>query len=298
MKLLRISLLLSFFKDSKNQKNFLTYINIGLFLSMFAISAAVITFVIETKIDKIEFDLILVHKEKKSDQRTINEIMKIQSQTVSLNNAGKSLIDLYEYTASTKLGEYTVSVNDIYLPSVFIDTEDAETFFAEFLDEDIWIPFTEMLTEDLGKESEEVEKLKKALENLDKYQDFFKKDFSKYYADIFNYDANNVSKEARKKTTVNYWDDEVYEDYLILDKIFEEIINMFEVVYSYYDILDIYYEETISEENKKILDLSRLETKVIIFAFIFQFIAFLIIQYFEIKSIRNEKGLNAKRKVK
>ena len=297
MKLLRISLLLSFFKDSKNQKNFLTYINIGLFLSMFAISAAVITFVIETKIDKIEFDLILVHKEKKSDQRTINEIMKIQSQTVSLNNAGKSLIDLYEYTASTKLGEYTVSVNDIYLPSVFIDTEDVETF-AEFLDEDIWIPFTEMLTEDLGKESEEVEKLKKALENLDKYQDFFKKDFSKYYADIFNYDANNVSKEARKKTTINYWDDEVYEDYLILDKIFEEIIIMFEVLYSYYDTSNIYYEEIISELNKKILDLSRLETKVIIFAFIFQFIAFLIIQYFEIKSIRNEKGLNAKRKIK
>ena len=297
MKLLRISLLLSFFKDSKNQKNFLTYINIGLFLSMFAISAAVITFVIETKIDKIEFDLILVHKEKKSDQRTINEIMKIQSQTVSLNNAGKSLIDLYEYTASTKLGEYTVSVNDIYLPSVFIDTEDAVTY-AEFLDEDIWIPFTEVLTEDLGKESEEVKELKKALENLDKYQDFFKKDFSKYYANIFNYDANKVSKEARKKTAINYWDDEVYEDYLILDKIFEEMIVLLEVMYSYYDILDIYYEETISELNKKILDLSRLETKVIIFAFIFQFIAFLIIQYFEIKSIQNEKGLNAKRKIK
>ena len=289
MKLLRISLLLSFFKDSKNQKNFLTYINIGLFLSMFAISAAVITFVIETKIDKIEFDLILVHKEKKSDQRIINEIMKIQSQTVSLNNAGKSLIDLYEYTASTKLGEYTVSVNDIYLPSVFIDTEDVETF-AEFFDEDIWIPFTEMLTEDLGKESEEVEKLKKALENLDKYQDFFKKDFSKYYADIFNYDANNVSKEARKKTTVNYWDDEVYEDYLILDKLLEDVIVMFEVMYSYYDILDIYYNETISDQNKKILDLSRLETRVIILAFIFQFIAFLIIQYFEVKSISIKKS--------
>ena len=296
MKLLRISLLLSFFKDNKNQKKFLTYINIGLFLSMFAISAAVITFVIETKIDKIEFDLILVHKEKKSDQRDVNEMIKLQSQTISLTNAAKSLIDLYEYTASTKLGEYTVSVNDIYLPSVFIDTEDAETY-AEFLDEDIWIPFTEMLTEDLGKESEEVEKLKKAVENLNKYQDFFKKDFSKYYTDIFNYDANKVSKEARKKTTINYWDDEVYEDYLTLDKIFEEIIVMFEVMYSYYDTSDI-YEEVISELNKKILDLSRLETKVIIFAFIFQFIAFLIIQYFEIKSIQNEKGLNAKRKIK
>ena len=76
------------------------------------------------------------------------------------------------------------------------------------------------------------------------------------------------------------------------------MIVLLEVMYSYYDILDIYYEETISELNKKILDLSRLETKVIIFAFIFQFIAFLIIQYFEIKSIQNEKGLNAKRKIK
>ena len=297
MKLLRISLLLSFFKDNKNQKKFLTYINIGLFLSMFAISAAVITFVIETKIDKIEFDLILVHKEKISGQKDDNEMIKLQSQTLSLSNAAKSLIDLYEYTASTKLGEYTVSVNDIYLPSVFIDTEDAETF-AEFLDEDIWIPFTEVLTEDLGKESKEVEKLKKALENLNKYQDFFKKDFSKYYTDIFNYDANKVSKEARKKTTINYWDDEVYEDYLTLGKIFEEIIVMFEVMNSYQDTTDIYYEEVISELNKEILDLSRLETKVIIFAFIFQFIAFLIIQYFEIKSIQNEKGLNAKRKIK
>ena len=296
MKLLRISLLLNFFKDIKNKEKFLTYVNIGLFLSMFAISAAVITFVIETKIDKTEFSLILVHKEKKSDQRDVNEMIKLQSQTISLTNAAKSLIDLYEYTASTKLGEYTVSVNDIYLPSVFIDTEDAETL-RTFLDEDIWIPFTEMLTEDLGKESEEVKKLKKALENLNKYKDFFKKDFSKYYADIFNYDANNVSKEARKKTTINYWDDEVYEDYLTLDKIFEEIIVMFEVMYSYYDTSDI-YEEVISELNKKILDLSRLETKVIIFAFIFQFIAFLIIQYFEIKSIQNEKGLNAKRKIK
>tara|TARA_B100000787_G_scaffold149519_1_gene121551 strand:- start:380 stop:1150 length:771 start_codon:yes stop_codon:yes gene_type:complete len=256
---------------------------------MFAISAAVITFVIETKIDKIEFDLILVHKEKKSDQRAINEIMKIQSQTLSLNNAGKSLIDLYEYTASTKLGEYTVSANDIYLPSVFIDTMDAESF-ADFLDKDTWIQIIELLIADLGKESKEVKDLTKAVENISKYEDFLKKDFSKYYADVFNYDANKISKEARKKTTVNYWSDEVYEDYLILDKLLEDVIVMFEVMYSYYDILDIYYNETISDQNKKILDLSRLETRVIILAFIFQFIAFLIIQYFEVKSISIKKS--------
>ena len=69
MKILRISLLLNLFSNTKNQSKFLTYINIGLFLSIFAISAAVITFYIETKIDKIEFELIENHIEQRSNQK-------------------------------------------------------------------------------------------------------------------------------------------------------------------------------------------------------------------------------------
>jgi len=297
MKILRISLLLRLFKNSKNQKRFLNYINIGLFLSIFAISAAVISFYIETKIDKIEFNLILLHKEKKSNQKTTNELINIQSELLLLNNGGKALIDLYEYTASTKLGEYTVSANDIYLPSVFLDTIDVE-LYLEFIDEDLWGSVIQVFAEGFGKESQQFKDFKEAFENLQKYENFLKKDFSKYYEKVFNYKAKEISMEVRNKKTINYWDDEVYEDYLKLDKILNEFLIMLEIMSEYYDLSDNYYETTISEENKKILDLSRSEARIIILAFIFQFFVFLIIQYFEVTSIQNEKGLNAKRKVK
>ena len=104
--------------------------------------------------------------------------------------------------------------------------------------------------------------------------------------------------EVRNKKSINYYEDEIYEDYLKLDTILNELIIILEIMSEYYDLYNTYYEEAISEENEKILNLSRSETRVIIFAFIFQFIVFLIIQYFEITSIQNEKGLNAKRKVK
>jgi len=297
MKFLRISLLLSLFSNSKNQKKFLTYINIGLFLSFFAVSAAVISFVIETKIDKIEFELILLHKEKKTDQKLVGDLITIQSQVLSINTAGKALIGLYEYTASTKLGEYTVSVNDVYLPSVFLDTTDLE-LFLEFIDQDFTEPFSEMIDEGFGKESKQAKDLKQSFENIKKYKNFLNKDFSKYYKKLFNYNANEIAMEVRNKKSINYYEDEIYEDYLKLDTILNEFIIILEIMSEYYDLYNTYYEEAISEENEKILNLSRSETRVIIFAFIFQFIVFLIIQYFEITSIQNEKGLNAKRKVK
>jgi len=297
MKFLRISLLLSLFSNSKNQKKFLTYINIGLFLSFFAVSAAVISFVIETKIDKIEFELILLHKEKKTDQKLVGDLITIQSQVLSINTAGKALIGLYEYTASTKLGEYTVSVNDVYLPSVFLDTTDLE-LFLEFIDQDFMEPFSEMIDEGFGKESKQAKDLKQSFENIKKYKNFLNKDFSKYYKKLFNYNANEIAMEVRNKKSINYYEDEIYEDYLKLDTILNELIIILEIMSEYYDLYNTYYEEAISEDNEKILNLSRSETRVIIFAFIFQFIVFLIIQYFEITSIQNEKGLNAKRKVK
>ena len=297
MKFLRISLLLSLFSNSKNQKKFLTYINIGLFLSFFAVSAAVISFVIETKIDKIEFELILLHKEKKTDQKLISDLVTIQSQVLSINTGGKALISLYEYTASTKLGEYTVSVNDVYLPSVFLDTTDLE-LFLEFIDPDFTEQFSEMIDEGFGKESKQAKDLKQTFENIKKYKNFLNKDFSKYYKKLFNYNSKEIAMEVRNKKSINYYEDEIYEDYLKLDTILNEIIIMLEILTEFYDLYNTYYEEAISEENEKILNLSRSEARVIIFAFIFQFIVFLIIQYFEITSIQNEKGLNAKRKVK
>ena len=50
MGIFKITLLLKSIKKNKNTKQFLLFINIGIFLSICAISSAIITFYTETKI--------------------------------------------------------------------------------------------------------------------------------------------------------------------------------------------------------------------------------------------------------
>jgi len=190
MKILRISLLLNLFRNTRNQRKFLTYINIGLFLSIFAISAAVISFFIETKIDKIEFKLSEIHKDQRANQKSLNEIVKIQSQFSLIINNEKSINDLYEYIASSTLGYYTISVNDLYLPALFMEMGGNDSkWYQEMGGLSLWSKLSELINERFGKESEEFNDFTESLERLKKYADFFNKDTSSYYEKIFNYDT-------------------------------------------------------------------------------------------------------------
>jgi hypothetical protein len=71
---------------------------------------------------------------------------------------------------------------------------------------------------------------------------------------------------------------------------------LLEVMEKFFYELSSAYEDDIFELNKEIVKLSKQESKIIIVAFIFQFIVFIIIQYFEVLSIQPKKLKNAKRK--
>ena len=71
---------------------------------------------------------------------------------------------------------------------------------------------------------------------------------------------------------------------------------LLEVMEKFFYELSLAYEDDIFELNKEIVELSKQESKIIIVAFIFQFIVFIIIQYFEVLSIQPKKLENAKRK--
>jgi len=297
MKILRISLLLNLFSNTKNQSKFLTYINIGLFLSIFAISAAIITFYIETKIDKIESTLAEAHIEQRSNQKIFNYFTKLQSQYKSYESSTSALVDLHEYIASTKLGEYTITVNDLYLPLMFTESEDYD-WYKETMSDGVWDEIEATIAEWFGNESEEFKDFSKALKVLKKSEHSFIKDNKEYFEKKYNYDSKKIVNEIRKKESINEWDDEIYKDYVELSNLFRDMLLLLEVMQKLFDEYATSWENQISELNNEILIASNLETKVIVFAFIFQFIVFLIIQYFEILSIKNEKGMNAKRKVK
>lgn len=289
MKLLRLSLLLALFSNKTTQSKFLKFINIGIFLSIFGISSAFITFIIETKIDNIEYDLLEIHKEKRSTQKIITDITTIQSQATLVMNGGKTVRDLYEFIGSTKIGEYTISVKDLYLPLIFAESDDTE-WFSELSDEGTWSAINKLFSDWFGKDSKEFKEYIKSHEKINEYSLKLKNfDYSKYYGDIYNFDANKIRDEIISKNSINYFDDEIYENYLEIQKVFPEIITLLKLMNEYYTRLSLTYEEFIYEQNNEIIKLSKLESRTIILAFIFQFIVFLIIQYFEINSIQTQK---------
>ena len=298
MKLLRLSLLLTLFSNKTTQSKFLRFINVGIFLSIFAITSAVISFIIETKIDKIEFELIENHKGQRSNKKSITGLNTLQSQYSVIQNSGKALRDLYEFTGATKLGEYTISVKDLYLPSVYAEVQSGDWYID--LDVDGTFEALEQTFIDyFGEDSEELKKYRNSLKELRKYQEYISKnDFSKYYNEIYNYDANLIRDEVTTKSSINSFNDEIYKHHIKIEKIFPYIIVLIELINEYYGALSIYYEDSIADQNKEIIKLSKLESNIIIVAFILQFIIFIIIQYFEINTIQTTREKNAKRKNK
>ena len=296
MKIAKISLLLTLFKNSSNQSKFLRYINIGLFFALFAISSALITFYIENKIDKLEFNLNEQHIIQRDTKNYLVELVQLKVLIKSLVVSDKAINNLYEYTASTKLGQYTISVDDLYLPGLFLETQDKD-LTKEMTEEGLWEEFGEMLSEWYGEDSETVKNYNETLKSLYKNINFYEKDYSKYYDRLFDYNAKNlINQILTTNNSINYYDHQFQKDNKKLDILYYDMFLLLEHLEKLFFEMSAIYQESINQINIDILKLSRNESKIIIFAFIFQFLVFIIIQYFEIMSIQTGNKKNAKRK--
>ena len=281
MRFLKISLLLNTFLNKSNKAKFLKYINIGIFFSVFAISSALITFYIENKIDNLEYSLSETHILQKENKQDIDDFVQMKVLLKSIVVTDKAITDLYEFTASTKLGQYLITVDDLYLPALFIEGQESAEMFKE-MTEGLWEELQQLVSEWFGKDSEEYKDYSEALESFYKNIDVYKKDYEKYYDRIFNYELNIVADEIlTKEKSINYFDHEFQKDN---DKLEILLLDMFILLRSWKNFfeLSLVYEDDISEYNKEIIELSNQESKIIIVAFIFQFLVFVIIQYFEV----------------
>lgn len=297
MRLFRISILLNTFLNKSNKSKFLKYINIGIFFSIFAISSALITFYIENKIDKLEFSLSEAHIEQKNNKQSLENFTQLKVLLKSIVVSDKAITNLYEYTASTKLGRYLITVDDLFLPALFIENEGGE--FEEMYEDGTWEEMEQYVIEWFGKDSKEHMDFTKALESFYKNEDIFKKDYEKYYDRIFNYNLNIVADEILStEKDINYYDHEFQIDNDKLETVLLDMFILFEVLEKLFYEISLTYENDIVKYNKEIVELSKQESKIILAAFIFQFIVFIIIQYFEVLSIQPNKINNAKRKSK
>ena len=299
MRIFNITLLLNSLKKNKNTKQFLLFINIGIFLSIFAISSAIITFYTETKIDNIEFDLITEHNDKKYFDDTLDSFAELRNTLYSQTKHESDMISLYQHSASTKLGSKLLSINDIYLPIVFVDlnSEDSK-YFKMFFDEYEGINFLDQVIEavNLFYESDDwlPKELEKTINAVRKHKDLFNKDYSKYYDKIFNYNFSSILNEVYYENNgIIDTDNQIYNDYYEMREFGEELDNLFYLLEIYFTDISSNSQAIINDYNKEIIKLSKRENNIIIIAFFLQLIIFCIIQYFEINSIQEARKKNA-----
>ena len=298
MKIINISFFLKSLVNKKNANKFLFFINIGIFLSLFAITSALITFYTEKKISNIEFELIEQHNEKKDYNDTLDEFSQYRNILYTWQKHEKDIVSLYQYNASTKLGKKLISINDIYLSELYINLESYDADGFDLLFDENTINQIILLSEEFyGKDSNNTKNIKEDIQKLEEYEYLFKKDYSKSYDKIFDYNFSSIVSEIYYGDQFFDNDNPIYIDYKNLQKsmdILDSLFSSFEVLFTdqastIQAIIDIY--------NDEIIKLSKRENKIIIVAFIFQLLIFFIIQFFEITSIQNEIKKYAKRKI-
>mgnify|MGYP000986050430 CR=1 FL=1 len=285
MRLLRLSLLINYLSLVKNKKKALTTINIGIFLSLFALSSAIISFQIERKINKLEISLI---EYQDLTNLLSKNLVKIETSSALFDinkiNEERNWQDI-KLLHSTDLGSKILSKNDFYLPSIISLTKSGilqdDLYGEKFIDHMLYIA------------DDKLNLIMKPVFNsfLQSKNEVLEIDYKKYEKKLFQVSKKELLKEItnNKEYSITDYDSEIYKDYR---KVNSFLYNLREYRYQLKD----YFRGAIQlstdsskKEKNKIIELSRKEKKLILTTFFFQFIIFIIIQFFELSSIQETR---------
>ena len=296
MKIINISFFLKSIVNKKNANKLLFFINVGIFLSLFAITSALITFYTEKKISNIEFELIKQHNDKKYYNDSLDEYSQLRNLLYTWSKHEKDITSLYQYNASTKLGKKLISVNDIYLPELYLNFESYDAKYFDFFFDDLFInELIQLVEEYYGKDSSTVKNITEDDKELKKYAYLSKKDFSKSYEKIFDYNFSSIVSDIYYGDQFFDNDNPIYIDYKNLWKLMDVLDDLFFSI----EVLTIDQASTVQGIidilNDEVIRLSKKENQIIIIAFILQLLIFIIIQFFEVASIQSEIRKYAKR---
>ena len=312
MRILRFTLLQSYIQSiQKNKRKALLLINTGIFLSIFAVSSAIISFLIERDISKKQSEILELQISIKEGATMIADLeMTFNQYAESIKNEENIRVDK-QFFSETKLGNKVFSVNDFYAPFIQYSSkeiEDLERAISSEVDEE----FGSMTLVDLfdinNKFNQEI-------------LDAIKVAWSQKDVDNFTSSVLRVGKAYKEIKKINF-ENYKFNEFQSLEEIFSEI-KEYENLHinnsnskirdDYFTILDFEFafknwifdfiylikafssseEDTLKEINEEILILSNKEKNIILITFFFQFLVFIIIQVFEVNSI----NFNLKKKL-
>ena len=282
---------------SKNKTKALTLINIGIFFSIFALSAAIISFNIERQISIKQDELFTNQIEVNKFNQLIHGIeTALNTYELSLDAEEVYRVET-QLLSETKLGEKIFSEHDFYGPFItsFKRTliDEMEKFKSEegmdlfnIKDETMAI-----IIEDIEKawNEENAEDFKKKMADAGKHQEIVKNiNYDKYdFKKIPNLKQVSYEIVNFKNFHINKTESEISSDYFKTVKYAFAISLYMEQISKYFKGVIAQMEDNIVIINDEIILLSTKEKNIIFITFIFQFFIFIIIQVFEINSLNH-----------
>ena len=293
MRFLRLTFLQSYFLTiNKNKKKALTLINTGIFFTLFAITAALISFSIETKISEKEGELIELQISILETGRSISDLDTWLSIYESGHNENQSSRVFNQFFSNTKLGSRTISQKDFFTANIYYNLmEIKEMIDPEFNVFDNNDPYYKEIINFLTDvwDEEDIEKFKKATFNFtESYKKIEKLDLNDFkdkkipsldeiLNEILNYSENNLNSVNDKLSDYDY----------AIESFNLETIKWGKQIMKVFKATHAYQRDYMNEVNKEIISYSKNEKNIILITFIFQFFIFLIIQFFEVNSFNS-----------
>ena len=289
---------MSYFSISKNKKKALFFINIGIFLSVFALTSAGISIFIENKINKLEYEHQSLINDKAEFERLQSQVptyylQSVQSDIIDRTSEyKKDFFDLNSFTSRL------ISKKDIYLVAIVSQRDEALEFeeFSEIFGKEYEAEMNYIF--ELLFNKEEVKYYKDLIKKID---NSFKpiineKTYNEYKKIIYDANEKNLIADSLEGNQ-NFYKGQLYKKFKIYEDYKENIAEFID--FSNFFLLRIidFYDDEINRVNEEIVYQSSLENKIIGIAFVFQLLVFTIIQFFEISSIAKarRKVINAKR---
>ena len=289
MKLLKLSLLINYFAIAKNSKRAIFLINVGLFLSIFALSAASISIYIENKVSNLEFEHLQESRAKSEAEKYTKMVIDYKNKLRQYRNLEGSFEQHLEFLRLNQFGKVVSSPNDLQVYALY-DIVREEKFMSEFVlifDEFNFLFDSDVFTDEEIKNYKIItENVKKTFILLEKLNPIELESiiFQRSFQDL----GEEIKSSMRNESKFKYLKDQgqfekVYNETIYLR---EDLETLFSYLLRYLNAGLISVDVSLETINKEIIDLSNKEKSIILVAFFLQLLVFIIIQFFEISSVR------------
>ena len=297
MRILRLTALRSYLILSKNIKKSLVAINLGIFLSIFASTAAIISLYIERQISEQEFYLIEYQEYEKSQRAIIEKLPAILAILDEALLSEKERNQFYDFIKFTKFGNKIISKNDLYLPYLY-DFDDWQDFFGkDFIKiNNELVEYVDLYISDESTKKEYKNLIKKFREYASKDDFITPEELQIFQKKLFHSSYSDLLKEIQEDQNNILYEGDLYVksfQALQLIKFIKKYALMLEDLF----LGEIRSYSAVSlNTNENIIKYSSYEIKLIVGAFILQLIIFCIIQFFEISAVMSHKIKNKVKK--